>query len=56
METVREIENYIGSQPEPKRSDLRAVHASILEAMPRCRLWFLDGKDGDGRTVSNPNI
>jgi len=56
METVREIENYIGSQPEPKRSDLRAVHASILEAMPGCRLWFLDGKDADGRTVSNPNI
>lgn len=24
--------------------------------MPECRLWFLDGKDETGRTVSNPNI
>jgi hypothetical protein len=24
--------------------------------MPDCRLWFLDGKGEDGRTVSNPNI
>jgi len=24
--------------------------------MPGCRLWFLDGKDERGRTVSNPNI
>ena len=24
--------------------------------MPACQLWFLDGKDRDNRTVSNPNI
>jgi hypothetical protein len=24
--------------------------------MPECTLWFLDGKDEKGRTVSNPNI
>jgi hypothetical protein len=24
--------------------------------MPGCKLWFLDGKDSDGKTVSNPNI
>ena len=24
--------------------------------MPECKLWFLDGKDEKGRTVSNPNI
>jgi len=24
--------------------------------MPKCRLWFLDGKDDKGRTVANPNI
>src|SRR5438045_9293294 len=28
----------------------------ILELMPGTRLWYLDGKDEDGRTVSNPNI
>jgi hypothetical protein len=24
--------------------------------MPSCKLWFLDGKDAEGKTVSNPNI
>jgi hypothetical protein len=24
--------------------------------MPACKLWFLDGKDEKGKTVSNPNI
>ncbi len=24
--------------------------------MPKCKLWFLDGKDEKGKTVSNPNI
>ena len=24
--------------------------------MPECKLWFLDGKDSAGKTVSNPNI
>jgi hypothetical protein len=24
--------------------------------MPKCKLWFLDGKDEKGKIVSNPNI
>lgn len=56
MQIREQIEEYIASQPEPKRSDMRALHRLILKAMPRCKLWFLDGKDGDGKTVSNPNI
>jgi hypothetical protein len=24
--------------------------------MPACKLWFLDGKNSDHKTVSNPNI
>jgi hypothetical protein len=24
--------------------------------LPECKLWFLDGKDSEGKTVSNPNI
>lgn len=56
MQIREQIEEYIAGQPEPKRSDMRALHRVILKAMPRCRLWFLDGKDGNGKTVSNPNI
>jgi len=56
MQIREQIEEYIASQPEPKRSDMRALHRLVLKAMPRCKLWFLDGRDGDGKTVSNPNI
>ena len=51
-----QIKEYIASQPEPKRSDMQALHDAILEIMPACKLWFLDGKDSNGKVVSNPNI
>jgi hypothetical protein len=51
-----QIEAYISSQPEPKCSDMQALHRTILGVMPGCKLWFLDGKDSDNKTVSNPNI
>ena len=51
-----QIKEYIASQPEPKRSDMQALHALILGLKPACKLWFLDGKNSDGKIVSNPNI
>ena len=54
--TQDEIKKYIASQPESKRSDMEALHRVILKIMPRCKLWFLDGKDSDGKGVSKPNI
>ncbi len=56
MTTQDEIKKYIESQPESKRSDMQALHRVILQVMPACRLWFLDGKNSEGKTVSNPNI
>ncbi|MBI2429555.1 MAG: DUF1801 domain-containing protein [Ignavibacteriales bacterium] len=56
MNVREQIKEYITSQPEPKRSDMQALHRKILEVMPKCKLWFLDGKDDKGKTVSNPNI
>jgi hypothetical protein len=56
MQGKEQIEKYIASQPEPKQSDMQALHRLILKAMPRCRLWFLDGKDSAGKAVTNPNI
>lgn len=50
------IEAYIAGQPEPKRDELRALHRLILQVSPGCRTWFLDGKNDEGKTVSNPNI
>lgn len=56
MNVQGQIKEYITSQPEPKRSDMQALHRIILDVMPECKLWFLDGKDDKGKTVSNPNI
>jgi hypothetical protein len=56
MTIQQQIDDYIALQPEPKRSDMQALHRILLELMPNCRLWFLDGKDEKGKTVSNPNI
>jgi hypothetical protein len=35
---------------------MHALHQIILQIMPGCKLWFLDGKDSENKTVSNPNI
>jgi len=55
MNIKEQIKQYIASQPEPKRSDMQELHEHILEVLPKCKLWFLDGKDDKGKTVSNPN-
>ena len=56
MNTQEQIKKYITSQPESKRSDMQALHRIILQVMPACKLWFLDGKNSENKTVSNPNI
>jgi hypothetical protein len=56
MNVHEQIEAYITAQPEPKRSDMQELHGIILELLPECKLWYLDGTDEKGRTVSNPNI
>jgi len=56
MNVQAQIKNYISSQPEPKRSDMQSLHRRILQVMPACKLWFLDGKNSENKTVSNPNI
>jgi hypothetical protein len=56
MSIKEQIKQYITSQPEPKRSDIQELHLHILQILPKCKLWFLDGKDDKGKTVSNPNI
>src|SRR5689334_16250914 len=56
MNIQEQIKQYITSQPEPKRSEMQTLHRTIMQVMPGCKLWFLDGKDGNNKTVSNPNI
>ena len=56
MSIQEQIKNYISAIPEPKRSDMQELHHIITQIMPACKLWFLDGKDSENKTVSNPNI
>jgi hypothetical protein len=56
MIVEKQIEAYIATQPEPKRSEMQQLHQMVLALMPGCKLWFLDGKDENGKIVSNPNI
>jgi hypothetical protein len=56
MKVEAQIKEYIASQPDAKRSDLLQLQRLITEAMPGAKLWFLDGKNEEGKVVSNPNI
>lgn len=56
MTIQQQIKTYITGQPEPKRGEMEALHRRILNISPKCKLWFLDGKDSSGKIVSNPNI
>jgi hypothetical protein len=56
MNIQEEIKKYIADQPEAKRGDMQELQKHILQVMPGCKLWFLDGKNSEGKIVSNPNI
>jgi hypothetical protein len=56
MTVEEQIDDYVAGQPEPKRGEMRELHRRILRISPNCRLWFLDGRNDDGKIVSNPNI
>ncbi len=56
MTVEQQIDDYIAAQPGAKRDEMRALHALMLRVSPDCRLWFLDGRNEDGKIVSNPNI
>lgn len=56
MKIKDEIKTYISTLPDSKKADMQVLHDSILQLIPKCKLWFLDGKNAEGKIVSNPNI
>lgn len=56
MNVLEQINEYITSQPEAKRNDMKELHRVIMGINPDCLLWFLDGKNSENKVVSNPNI
>ncbi len=35
---------------------MQALDGIIQRVMPACKLWFVDGKNSEGKMVCNPNI
>ncbi len=56
MDVREQIDGYIDGQPPAKRDELRELHRRILALSPDAQLWFLDGRNAEGKVVSNPNI
>ena len=56
MHVEEQIQAYLASQAAPKASAMQALHQRILQVSPGCRLWFEDGKNSEGKTVSNPTV
>jgi hypothetical protein len=56
MNVQEQIDGYIASQPEPKKSDMQLLHHHLLQVLPGCKLWFDNGKNSENKTVSNPTI
>ncbi len=56
MTVQTEIDAYIASQKGQKRADLQALHDRIAAAAAGSRLWYLDGRNDQGKIVTNPNI
>ncbi len=56
MSVREQIDRYINDQSLAKREDLRELDRRILQSSPEAQLWFLDGRNSDGKVVSNPSI
>lgn len=56
MSIKEDIKKYISEQPESKSSEMKQLHNLLLKILPKCKLWYLDGKNSEGKIVSNPNI
>lgn len=56
MNIEKEIGAYCDTQAEPKRSELLSLHRLIMSMRPLPRLWFHDGKNAEGKVVSNPTM
>jgi len=50
------IEDYLQSLEKQKQNDLRLLHQRIIGLYPDIKQWFENGKNEEGKIISNPNI
>jgi len=56
MNIQEQIKELIKSQAEPKQSEMQELHNLILKLMPKCKQWYFDGKNEEGKQVAHPTI
>ena len=56
MNTETHIATYISGLSGLKQFEMNQLHELVLRIAPGILLWFLDGKNAEGKVVSNPNI
>lgn len=56
MNIIEQIQQNINCQPEPKRTEMEALHQHILQLKPDCKLWFDNGLNDQQKAVTNPTI
>ena len=56
MTVEDQILAFLSDQPEAKRAELIALDGLIRQTSPECKLWFLDGKNEEGKVIANPSI
>lgn len=56
MNIQEQIKELIKSQAEPKGSEMQELHNLILKLMPKCKQWYFDGKNEEGKQVAHPTI
>ncbi len=56
MQIKAQIEQFISQQAESKQQDLLTLHKLMSNILPTGKLWMEDGKNEEGKVVSNPTI
>jgi hypothetical protein len=56
MQIKAQIEQFISQQAESKQQDLLTLHKLMSNIFPNGKLWMEDGKNEEGKVVSNPTI
>jgi len=50
------VDAYLGSHPEPKRTDLCCLHEKFKSLFPGQPVSYFDGLDDNGKVVANPTL
>ena len=53
---VESVDAYLGSHPEPKRTDLYSLHERFTRLFPGSPVSYFDGLDDTGKVVANPTL